>query len=62
MIKEDNKSEVLKIFDYDSDELIERIRINSELAIKENKLKIKESRQLISKIENSLRESTYLSE
>ena len=62
MIKEDNKSEVLKIFDYDADELIERIRINSELAINENKLKIEESRQLIAKIEDSLRESTYLSE
>ncbi len=62
IIKEDNKAEVLKIFDYSSEELIERIRLNSESAINENKLRIEESRQLISQIEHSLRESTYLSE
>ena len=62
IIKEDNKAEVLQIFNYSPEELIERIRLNSESAINENKLRIEESRQLISQIEHSLRESTYLSE
>ncbi len=60
--KEDNKSEILEIFDYNSDDLIESIRIKSEMAIKNKKLSIKESQRLIVQIESSLRKSTYLSQ
>ena len=60
--KEDNKSEILEIFDYNSDDLIESIRIKSEIAIKNKKLSIKESQRLIVQIESSLRKSTYLSQ
>tara|TARA_B100000073_G_scaffold343683_1_gene348980 strand:+ start:1184 stop:3127 length:1944 start_codon:yes stop_codon:yes gene_type:complete len=59
MIREDNKSEVLKMFDYNSKDLIESIRISCEQAIKNKQLKIYESRQLIAQVESSLRESTY---
>ena len=59
MIRENNKSEVLKMFNYNSKELIESIRISCEKAIKNKKLKIHESRQLLAQVESSLRESTY---
>ena len=60
IVKENSKSEMLKVFDYDSNHLIERIRLKSELAIDNKKLTIKESQQLISQVETSLRKSTYL--
>ena len=62
MIKEDNKSEILKVFDYNPDILFEMIRLNIESAINEKKLTIDESRKLLSQIETSLRKSTYLSD
>ncbi len=62
MIKEDSKSDILKVFDYNTDDLIEIIRSNIESAINKKKLTIDESRKLLSQIENSLRKSTYLSE
>ena len=62
MIKEDSKSEILKVFDYNPDDLFEMIRLNIESAINEKKLTIEESRQLLSQIETSLRNSTYLSD
>ena len=62
MIKENNKSDILKVFDYNSNDLIESIRLESESAINKNKLTIKESRKLIAEIESSLRNSTYLSD
>jgi len=61
MIKEDSKSEILKVFDYNPDDLFEMIRLNIESAINEKKLTIDESRKLLSQIETSLRKSTYLS-
>ena len=62
MIKEDSKSEILKVFDYNPDDLFEMIRLNIESAINEKKLTIEESRNLLSQIETSLRKSTYLSD
>ena len=61
MIKEDSKSEILKVFDYNPDDLFEMLRINIELAINTKKISIDESRKLLSQIETSLRKSTYLS-
>ena len=62
MIKEDNKSEILQVFDYNPDDLFEMIRLNIESAINEKQLTIDESRKLLSQIETSLRKSTYLSD
>ena len=61
MIKEDSKAEILKVFDYNSDDLLEKIRLKCEAAIANKKLTITESKKLITQFESSLRESTYLS-
>ena len=62
IIKEDSKAEILKLLDYDSDSLVESIRINTESAIDQKQLTIEEARKLIDQIEISLRNSSYLSE
>ena len=61
MIKEDSKAEILKVFDYNVDDLLERIRLKCESAINNKKITIAESKKLITQFESSLRESTYLS-
>ena len=62
MIREDSKSEILKMFDYNPDELFEILRVNIESAINSKKLTIDESNKLLSQFETSLRQSTYLSD
>ena len=62
IIKEDSKSDILQLLGYDSDSLIESIRINTESAIDQKHLTIEEARKLIDEIEASLRKSSYLSE
>ena len=57
-----NKSEVLEAMEYDSEELLEKLRIASELAIEQGNLKINDAQRLIEHIETSLRQSTYLQE
>ena len=61
MIREDSKADILKVFNYDPEDLIELIRLNCETAINKKKLTIVESQKLLSTIESSLRNSTYLS-
>ena len=61
MIKEDSKTDVLKVFDYKSDDLVEMIRLRIESAIGTGRLTIEESHKLLDQIETSLRNSTYLS-
>ena len=61
MIKEDSKSEILQVFDYNPDDLFEMMRLNIESGINTKKISINESRKLLSQIEASLRKSTYLS-
>jgi len=62
IIKEDSKSDILRLLDYSSASLIESIRINTESAIDQKKLTIEEARKLMDQIEISLRKSSYLSE
>ena len=62
IIKENSKSEILELLDYSSKTLVESIRINTEYAIDQKHLTIKEARKLIDQIETSLRKSSYLSE
>ena len=62
IIKENSKSEILQLLDYNSDNLVESIRINTESAINNKTLTIEEARKLIDQIETSLRKSSYLSE
>jgi len=61
MIKEDSKAEILKVFDYGVNDLLEQIRLKCESAINNKKITIAESKKLITQFESSLRESTYLS-
>ena len=60
MIKEDSKTDVLKVFDYKSDDLVEMIRLKIESAISNGNLTIEDSQKLLAQIETSLRNSTYL--
>ena len=62
IIKENSKSEILELLDYNSDNLVESIRVNTESAINNKTLTIQEARKLIDQIETSLRKSSYLSE
>jgi len=62
IIKEHSKAEILQLLDYDSDSLVESIRINTESAIDQKHLTIEEARKIIGQIEISLRNSSYLSE
>ncbi len=62
IIKEDSQADILTIFDYNPKDMIEIIRIESEIAIKNKNLTIVESQKLIAQIESSLRKSSYLSE
>tara|TARA_Y100001970_G_scaffold293830_1_gene443623 strand:- start:6917 stop:8860 length:1944 start_codon:yes stop_codon:yes gene_type:complete len=61
IIKEDSKSDVLKAMNYNPEQIIENIRLESELSIHENSLNIKEARKLLDQIESSLQNSTYFS-
>ncbi len=62
IIKETSKSEILNLLNYNSETLVESIRINTESAIDQKQLSIAEARKLIDQIETSLRKSSYLSE
>ena len=62
VIKGDTKRDVLFAMEHDSEQLLERLRMASELAIQQGTLKIKDAQRLIEHIETSLRQSTYLHE
>ncbi len=60
VVKGDTKGDVMVAMEYDSEELLERLRMASESAIQKGTLKINGAQQLIEHIETSLRKSTYL--
>ncbi len=60
VVRGDTKSDVLQAMEHDPEELLERLRIASEKAIQNRKLKISDASRLIDHIETSLRKSTYL--
>ena len=62
VVKGNTKSDVLKAMEHDPQQLLERLRMASEEAIQQGKLKISDSRRLMDHIETSLRQSTYLQE
>ncbi|MGK7923421.1 MAG: biosynthetic arginine decarboxylase [Trichodesmium sp.] len=62
VVKGDTMTEVLSYVQYDSDGLIESIRCQTEQALQEEKITIKESRMLLQNYENSLSSYTYLSD
>ena len=60
VIQGSTKADVLQAKEYSPKELIESFRVDSEEAIKQGKLRIKDAQKLLEHVENSLRESTYL--
>ncbi len=62
VVRANTKGAVLEAMEYDSEELLEKLRIASELAIEQGNLKINDAQRLIEHIETSLRQSTYLQE
>ncbi len=61
VVKGDTMTEVLNYVQYNSDGLIESIRCQTEQALQEEKITIKESRMLLQNYESSLSSYTYLS-
>tara|TARA_B100000700_G_C15060000_1_gene865140 strand:+ start:4656 stop:6593 length:1938 start_codon:yes stop_codon:yes gene_type:complete len=60
VVKANTKSDVLKAMEHNPKELLERLRMASERAIKSGSLKINDAGKLMDHIETSLRQSTYL--
>ncbi len=62
VVRGNTKSDVLEAMEHDAEELLEKLRIASELAIQKGDLKINDAQRLIEHIETSLRKITYLQE
>ncbi len=60
VVRSDTKADVLKAMEHNPEQVLERLRIASETAIKLGKLKISDARKLMEHLEASLRQSTYL--
>ncbi len=60
VIKGDTMTEVLKYVQYDSEDLVESIRCQTEQALHEKRISIKESQMLLQNYERSLSGYTYL--
>jgi arginine decarboxylase len=61
VVKGDTMTEVLGYVQYDSEDLIEKIRRRTELALQENQITLEEARLLLQNYEHSLSRYTYLS-
>ncbi|MDE5079301.1 MAG: biosynthetic arginine decarboxylase, partial [Trichodesmium sp. St2_bin6] len=61
VVKGDTMTEVLNYVQYNSDDLVENIRCQTEQALQEEKITLKESRMLLQNYESSLSSYTYLS-
>ena len=61
LVKGDTMREVLSYVQYDVDDLLEKIRQRTELALSEGKISLEESQTLLQSYEASLRRYTYLS-
>ncbi|MCS6815578.1 MAG: arginine decarboxylase, partial [Cyanobacteria bacterium] len=60
VVKGDTMSEVLSYVQYDSEDLVESIRQQSEQALEEKRISLEEAQLLLQTYENSLRGYTYL--
>jgi arginine decarboxylase len=60
VVKGDTNAQVLEIMEHNPDELIERLRIASETAIRSGQLEINDASLLMDHLESSLRQTTYL--
>ena len=60
VIKGDTNAQVLKTMEHNPIELLERLRVASEAAIRSGQLEIKDASRLMDHLESSLRQTTYL--
>ena len=60
VVKGDTNAQVLETMEHNPNELLERLRIASEAAIRSGQLEIKDASRLIDHLESSLRQTTYL--
>ena len=60
VVKGDTNAQVLEVMEHDPTELLERLRIASETAIRSGRLEIKDASKLMDHLESSLRQTTYL--
>jgi arginine decarboxylase len=61
VVKGDTMTEVLGYVQYDSEDLVEKIRMRSEQALQENRITLQEAQLLLQNYERSLSGYTYLS-
>jgi len=60
VVKGDTNAQVLEIMEHNPTELLERLRVASEAAIRSGQLGIKDASRLMDHLESSLRQTTYL--
>jgi arginine decarboxylase len=60
VVRGNTNADVLEAMEHDPELLLERLRVASETAIQQGGLHISEARRLMTHLENSLRQSTYL--
>jgi len=60
VVKGDTNAQVLEIMEHNPNELLERLRVASEAAIRSGQLEIKDASRLMDHLESSLRQTTYL--
>lgn len=60
VVRGDTNSDVLKAMEHDPELILERLRVSSEVAIQRGELKISDARRLMTHLEDSLRQTTYL--
>ena len=60
VVRGDTNADVLQAMEHDPDLMLERLRLASEEAIREGRLSVTDAQLLISHVNNSLQQSTYL--
>ena len=60
VVKGDTNAQVLEVMEHNPSELLERLRVASEAAIRSGQLNIKDASRLMDHLESSLRQTTYL--
>ncbi|QNI74808.1 biosynthetic arginine decarboxylase [Synechococcus sp. NOUM97013] len=60
VVRGDTNADVLKAMEHDPDQMLERLRLASEAAIRDGRLAVSDARRLINHVTSSLQQSTYL--
>ena len=60
VVRGDTINEVLSYVEYKGENLLEKIRLRTEIALEQNRITLEESQRLLQNYERSLRSYTYL--